>query len=249
MCGRCWTGGRWRGVWASCRRTAGCPVAWTPYLASDDVGPDRRRGTAVRRHGGGRPAGRRRGRADGHRLSPSGAVFGIWQRAAQPVRRSPAYPHARLERAAHLEAESVAKFYKSVFGYEEEPVVSADFDYLTSRLDGPAGGRAATQARRCPGTGAALADVLRGSPTSANAAAGHRPAGGRILRPAQDSAHGRVATVADPRAPKFTVVQGPAPGVPGSQEEGTGSTSGDRAAARADAAVIRRRWWRRHSIS
>jgi predicted enzyme related to lactoylglutathione lyase len=33
--------------------------------------------------------------------------------------------------------------------------------------------------------------------------------GGHVLRPARDSAHGRVATVSDPEGARFSLIQGP----------------------------------------
>ena len=113
------------------------PVAWTPYLASDDVDLT----AETIRHCGGTVGVGPLDAADAGRLAiasdPSGAVFGIWQAAAHlgtgitGVPGTPAW-NELLTR----DSSSVAKFYKTVFGYEEEPVVSADFDYVTLHIEG-----------------------------------------------------------------------------------------------------------------
>ncbi|MFF7372182.1 VOC family protein [Streptomyces tricolor] len=186
------------------------PVAWTPYLASDDVD---RTADAVRLCGGTVAVGPLDA-AEAGRMAiasdPSGAVFGIWQRAAHLGTALTGVPGTPVwNELLTFETESIAKFYKSVFGYEEEPVVSADFDYLTLRLDGrPVAGLhgmgQALPRDRGPHWQtyfevADLGETLRQV----------TGLGGRILRPAQDSAHGRVATVADPEGAEFSVVQGP----------------------------------------
>ncbi|MFF4036545.1 VOC family protein [Streptomyces sp. NPDC001816] len=186
------------------------PVAWTPYLASDDVDQT---ADQVRLCGGtvavgpldAAEAGRMAIAAD-----PTGAVFGIWQAAAHfgtSLSGAPGTP--AWNELLTFETESVSKFYEVVFGYEEEPVLSAGFDYLTLRI----GGRPV----------AGIHGVGHGLPRDrgphwltyfevADADATLRQVaelGGRVLRPAHDSEHGRVATVADPEGAVFSVVQEP----------------------------------------
>ncbi|GGV15782.1 hypothetical protein GCM10010260_63770 [Streptomyces filipinensis] len=186
------------------------PIAWTPYLASDDV--DQTADT-VRECGGtvgvgpldAAEAGRMAIAAD-----PSGAVFGIWQGSAHlgttltGVPGTPAW-----NELVTFETESVAKFYATVFGYEQEAVVSADFDYVTLHLAGrPVAG--------LHGVGHALPrdrgphwqtyfEVADTDATTRQVA----DLGGRVIRPPHDSPHGRVATVADPEGAEFSVVQNP----------------------------------------
>ncbi|MFI9808043.1 VOC family protein [Streptomyces sp. NPDC052301] len=185
------------------------PIAWTPYLAADDV--DHTADT-VRECGGtvavgpldAAEAGRMAIAAD-----PSGAVFGIWQVAAHlgttltGVPGTPAW-----NELITFETESVAKFYETVFGYEKEPVVSADFDYVTLHLEGrPVAG--------LHGVGHALRD--RGPHWQTYFEVGSVEAalrqvadlGGRILRQTHDSPHGRIATVADPEGAMFSVIENP----------------------------------------
>ncbi|MFH8775118.1 MULTISPECIES: VOC family protein [unclassified Streptomyces] len=186
------------------------PVAWTPYLASDDVDQT---ADQVRLCGGtvavgpldAAEAGRMAIAAD-----PTGAVFGIWQAAAHfgtslsGVPGTPAWNELLT-----FETESVSKFYEVVFGYEEEPVLSAGFDYMTLHIGGrPVAG--------IHGVGHALPrdrgphwltyfEVADADATLRQVA----ELGGRVLGPAHDSEHGRVATVADPEGAVFSVVQEP----------------------------------------
>ncbi|MFI2762821.1 VOC family protein [Streptomyces echinatus] len=186
------------------------PVAWTPYLATDDV--DQTADTV--RLCGGTVAVGPLDAAEAGRMAiasdPSGAVFGLWQGTAQFGTAITGVPGTPVwNELLTFETESVAKFYTSVFGYTEEPVVSADFDYLTLHLDGrPVAG---------------LHGLGHGLPRdrgphwqtyfeAADVDATLRQVielGGRVLRPAHDSPHGRVATVVDPEGAEFSVVQNP----------------------------------------
>ncbi|ARP72730.1 VOC family protein [Streptomyces pluripotens] len=185
-------------------------IAWTPYLASDDV--DQTADTV--RLCGGTVAVGPLDAAEAGRMAiasdPSGAVFGIWQGTAllgTAITGVPGTP--AWNELLTFETESVAKFYQSVFGYETEPVVSADFDYVTLHL----GGRAVAGLH---GMGHALPrdrgshwrtyfEVADADATLRQVAA----LGGRVLSPAHDSAHGRVATVSDPEGAEFSVIQNP----------------------------------------
>ncbi|GGW69330.1 hypothetical protein GCM10010503_53200 [Streptomyces lucensis JCM 4490] len=186
------------------------PVAWTPYLASDDVD---RTAETVRLCGGTVAVGPLDA-AEAGRMAiasdPSGAVFGIWQRDAHPGTTVSGVPGTPVwNELLTYETESVATFYGTVFGYEEEPVVSAGFDYVTLR----AGGRPVAGLH---GVGHALArdrgSYWRTYFEVADADAALRQVaglGGRIVRPPHDSPHGRVATVADPEGAEFSVIENP----------------------------------------
>ncbi|MFE8944942.1 VOC family protein [Streptomyces sp. NPDC007856] len=186
------------------------PIAWTPYLASQDV--DQTADT-VRECGGtvavgpldAAEAGRMAIAAD-----PSGAVFGIWQGSAHlgtAISGVPGTP--AWNELVTFETESVSKFYATVFGYEREPVVSADFDYVTLHLAGrPVAG--------LHGVGHALPrdrgphwqtyfEVADADATVRQVA----DLGGRVIRQPHNSPHGRVATVADPEGAEFSVIQNP----------------------------------------
>ncbi|WP_381556004.1 VOC family protein [Streptomyces eurythermus] len=186
------------------------PVAWTPYLASDDA--DRTADT-VRLCGGtvavgpldAAEAGRMAIAAD-----PSGAVFGIWQGAAHPGTALTGVPGTPVwNELLTFETESVTKFYTSVFPYEEEPLVSADDDSLTLRLEGrPVAGLHGVGHGLPPDRGPHWRTYFEVGDLDATL---RRVAelGGRVLAPAHDGPHGRVATVEDPEGAEFSVVQGP----------------------------------------
>ncbi|MFD8419676.1 VOC family protein [Streptomyces sp. NPDC059466] len=182
-------------------------IAWTPYFASDDVNQ-----TAESvRHCGGTVGVGPLDAGDAGRLAigldPTGAVFGIWQAAAHlgtgiiGVHGTPVW----IELVTR-DTESVVKFYQGVFGHELEPVVSADFDYVTLQSDGRAV--------------AGIHGVGHGLPRDRGphwltyfevrdvdaATAQVAELGGHILRAAHDSTYGRVATVADPEGAVFSVI-------------------------------------------
>jgi predicted enzyme related to lactoylglutathione lyase len=186
------------------------PVAWTPYLASDDVD---RTADSVRLCGGtvavgpldAAEAGRMAIAAD-----PSGAVFGIWEGVTHPGTALTGVPGTPVwNELLTFETESVTKFYKSVFPYEEEPVVSAGDDCLTLRLDGrPVAGLHGVGHGLPPDRGPHGRTYFEVADLDATL---RRVAelGGRVLAPAYDGPHGRVATVADPEGAEFSVIQGP----------------------------------------
>ncbi|WCN03708.1 VOC family protein [Streptomyces sp. M92] len=185
------------------------PIAWTPYFASDDVD---RTAETVRLCGGTVGVGPLDAGEAG-RLAigsdPSGAVFGVWQAAAHlgtAVTGVPGTP--AWNELVTYESASVAKFYETVFGFELVPEDTADRDYVTLRLDGrPVAG--------IHGVGGALPRdrgphwVTYFQVADAEESLEHLTAlGGHVLEPAGDSAHGRVAMVADPEGARFAVLQG-----------------------------------------
>ncbi|AOR31664.1 bleomycin resistance protein [Streptomyces fodineus] len=186
------------------------PIAWTPYLASDDV--DQTADTV--RECGGTVAVGPLDAAEAGRMAiasdPSGAVFGIWQGAAHlgtTITGVPGTP--AWNELVTFETESVSKFYATVFGYEREPVVSADFDYVTLHLAGrPVAGLHGMghglPRDRGPHwqTYFEVADVEATVRQVADL-------GGNVIRQPYDSPHGRVATVADPEGAEFAVTENP----------------------------------------
>jgi len=183
------------------------PIAWTPYLASDDVDAT----AETVRHCGGTVGVGPLDAAEAGRMAivsdPMGAVFGIWQAAAHlgtgltGVPGTPAWNELLT-----YDSTSVAKFYQAVFGYEEEPVVSADFDYVTLNVENhPVAG--------IHGVGNALPRdrgphwMTYFEVVDVDTATTHvTHLGGHILRPAANTALGRMATVADPEGAMFSVV-------------------------------------------
>ncbi|MGP4050267.1 VOC family protein [Streptomyces sp. 2A115] len=184
------------------------PIAWTPYLASDDV--DLTAETV--RHCGGTVGVGPLDAENAGRLAiasdPSGAVFGIWQAAdhlgtgISDVPGTPAWNELVTRDSA-----GVTKFYETVFGYEEEPVASADFDYITLHIKGrPVAG--------IHGVGNALPRdrgphwMTYFEVADVDAALSHvLDLGGHALEPPRDTSHGRIATVADPEGAVFSMVR------------------------------------------
>lgn len=106
------------------------------------------------------------------------------------------------------EAASVRKFYETVFGFEDT-VSSADFDYVTLRVAGhPVAGIHGVGTELPRDRGPHWTTYFEVADTDA-ALALVAGLGGRVLEPARDSGHGRVATVADPEGACFSLIQGP----------------------------------------
>ncbi|MGQ4332914.1 VOC family protein [Streptomyces hayashii] len=184
------------------------PVAWTPYFASDDVDST---AETVRLCGGTIGVGPLEA-AEAGRLAigsdPSGAVFGVWQAGAHVGTEITGVPGTPVwYELTTYETASVRKFYATVFGYAEEAAPAADFDHVTLRV----GGRPVAGVH---GVGAALARDLGPHWTTYFEVADVDAAltlvvglGGRVLRPAHDSVHGRVAAVTDPEGAHFSLIQ------------------------------------------
>lgn len=186
------------------------PVAWTPYLASNDVDLT---ADTVRLCGGTVGVGPLDA-AEAGRMAicsdPSGAVFGIWQTAAHlgtAITGVPGTP--AWNELVTFETVTVAKFYETVFGYEEEAAAAAGLDYVGLHLDGrPVAGihGVGTTLPRDRGPHWMTYFEVADADDAVERIVG---LGGHVLRPAHDSAHGRVATVADPEGARFSVIQDP----------------------------------------
>ncbi|WSQ12287.1 VOC family protein [Streptomyces sp. NBC_01231] len=184
------------------------PLAWTPYLASDDVDLT---AETVRLCGGTVGVGPLDAEEAGRLVigsDPSGAVFGVWQAAGHlgtslgGVPGTPAW-HELLT----FETASVAKFYETVFGYEEEPERSADSDYVTLRLgDRPVAGIHGVGQARLRDRGPHWMTYFEVSDTD-EAATRLVGLGGHLLEPPHDTPHGRAATVADPEGARFSLIR------------------------------------------
>ncbi|WP_406333358.1 VOC family protein [Streptomyces sp. NBC_00203] len=183
------------------------PVAWTPYLASDDV--DLTAETV--RHSGGTVGVGPLDAAEAGRLAiasdPTGAVFGIWQAAAHTgtgitgVPGTPAW-----NELVTRDTESVVKFYQGVFGYEQEPVVSADFDYVTLYVEGrPVAGIHGVGHGLPRDRGPHWMTYFEAADVD-EAVDRVTELGGHLLKAAHDSPYGRVATVADPEGAMFSLI-------------------------------------------
>jgi hypothetical protein len=186
------------------------PIAWTPYFASEDVDLS---AETVRLCGGTVGVGPLDA-AEAGRLAicsdPSGAVFGVWQAAAHlgtaltGVPGTPAWNELLT-----FDTASVTKFYETVFGHEEEAVVSTDFDYVTLHIEGrPVAGIHGVGNTLPRDRGPHWMTYFQVADTD-DAVARLVDLGGHVLTAPRDSAHGRVATVADPEGARFSLIQNP----------------------------------------
>ncbi|MFR9798025.1 VOC family protein [Streptomyces sp. MS06] len=188
----------------------GLPVAWTPHFASDDVDTT---AETVRLCGGTVGVGPLDAAGAG-RLAmasdPSGALFGIRRPPDHPGPAATGVPGtpAWIELVTY-ETAGVLTFYETVFGYKREPLSSPDLDYVTLHLAGhPVAG--------LRGAGGAL-DRDRGPHWMTYFEVADTDAaltrvtglGGRPVTPSHDTAHGRVATAADPEGALFSLIRRP----------------------------------------
>ncbi|MFI9052365.1 VOC family protein [Streptomyces sp. NPDC053427] len=184
------------------------PVAWTTYLASDDADATAEQ---IRCCGGtvgvgpldADDAGRMALGSD-----PEGAIFGIWQGRSMMGTAVSGEPGTPVwNELVTRETRIVEPFYERVFGFEPEAVDATDFDYVTLHLKGhPVAG--------IHGVGDALPRdrgpywmTYFAVPDTDAAVRRVTELGGRVLGPPQDSAHGRLATVADGEGASFRIIQ------------------------------------------
>ncbi|WP_416967539.1 VOC family protein [Streptomyces sp. 4F14] len=183
------------------------PVAWTPYLASDDVDRDAER---VRLCGGTVGVGPLDA-GDAGRLAicsdPAGAVFGLWQAAAHlgtsvtDTHGTPAWNELLT-----YDTETVAKFYETLFGYDSTPSP----DTVTLRLDGhPVGALHALGPALPRERGPHWLTYFEVADTDA-ALSRAVSLGGHVVSPAETTPLGRVATLSDPEGARFALLQRPA---------------------------------------
>lgn len=194
------------------------PLAWTPYLATDDADMT---AEGIRCCGGTVGVGPLDAGVDGRvaiASDPAGAVFGIRQaQAGTGTAGATAGMGADAGAGAHgapvwnelvtHEAAWVGTFYRSVFGYDVETAGRDGADTLTLRLDGRA-------VATLHGAGEGLGRV-RGShwmtyfEVDDTDAAALRVAelGGHVIDRPWETTAGRVATVADPEGAVFSVVR------------------------------------------
>ncbi|WP_405998054.1 VOC family protein [Streptomyces sp. NBC_00829] len=184
------------------------PIAWTPYLATDDAD----RTVEVIRSCGGTVGVGPLDADDAGRLAvvtdPAGAVFGIWQMSAHSgtavygTHGTPVWNELLT-----AETSSVGKFYQAVFGYETEAVVSTTVDHVTLKLEG-------RPVASLHGVGHALPRD-RGThwmtyfevEDTDEAAERVTELGGHVLKAPHKGTSGRLATVADPEGAVFTIVR------------------------------------------
>lgn len=197
------------------------PIAWTPYLRTDDADST---AELVRSSGGTVGVGPLDA-ADAGRMAiatdPAGAVFGLWQPAGHhgiSVHGAPGTPV--WQELLTFETSSVSKFYETVFGYETTAEESAserpeargsleqeELDLVTLRLNGRPVAALHGVGRTLPrdrGTYWMTYFAVEDPDRSASQVI---ELGGHVIRPPQEGPHGRAATVSDPEGAVFTLVR------------------------------------------
>ncbi|MFE0705086.1 VOC family protein [Streptomyces sp. NPDC058872] len=183
-------------------------IAWTPYLATKDADET---AEAIRSCGGTVAVGPLDAGEAG-RLAicsdPAGAVFGIWQAEAHHGTATAGPPGTPVwNELLTYETSGTGKFYRTVFGFDVEPVISADHDYAMLSVAG-------APVASLHGVGNALPrdrgphwmTYFEVADTDA-AARLVLELGGQVLRPPRDGTAGRLALAADPEGAVFTLVR------------------------------------------
>ncbi|WP_234380104.1 VOC family protein [Streptomyces sp. CMB-StM0423] len=182
------------------------PVAWTPYLATDDADAATE---LVRCCGGTVAVGPLDADAAGRKAicsDPAGAVFGVWQPRQPPEVERRARPGTPVWNDLLVaEPTMVAKFYELVFGYD----VRSEGDTATLYVqDRPVASVCAAGEETLRETGPRWTTHFGVADVDASVARAVE-LGGRLVREPHETAAGRMAEVADVEGARFTLVRTP----------------------------------------
>lgn len=182
------------------------PVAWTPYLATDDADAATEQ---VRCCGGTVGVGPLDADAAGRKAicsDPAGAVFGLWQPRQVPEVGRRARPGTPVWNDLLVaEPALVAKFYELVFGYD----VRSEGDTATLHVQGrPVASVCAADEETLRETGPRWTTHFEVADVDASVARAVE-LGGRLVREPHETAAGRMAEVADVEGARFTLVRSP----------------------------------------
>ncbi|MFF2779312.1 VOC family protein [Streptomyces sp. NPDC058052] len=184
-------------------------IAWTTYLATQDADET---AESIRCCGGTVAVGPLDAGEAGRMVicaDPTGAVFGVWQAEAHHGTALAGPPGTPVwNELLTYETATVGKFYRTVFGYDVEPVVSAaDFDYATLHVEGrPVASLHGVGEELPRDRGPHWMTYFEVDDTDA-AARLVVELGGQVLRPPRDGTAGRLALVADLEGAVFTLVR------------------------------------------
>jgi uncharacterized protein len=142
-------------------------------------------------------------------LDTTGAAFGIWQARAFPGAQLTNAPGA-LAWNEHMsrDFEGAKAFYAAVFGYEYGDMSSEGFSYATLLLGGHEVGGIGQYPEGTPEFPAAWTTYFATANTDDSVAQAAK-GGGTVLRPAEDSPYGRLATVTDDQGAVFSLISLP----------------------------------------
>lgn len=182
------------------------PVAWTPYLATDDADAATEQ---VRCCGGTVGVGPLEADAAGRKAicsDPAGAVFGLWQPRQPPEAERRARPGTAVWNDLLVaEPTMIAKFYELVFGYD----VRSEGDTATLHVgDRPVASVLAADDDSLRETGPHWTTHFEVADVDAAVARAVK-LGGRPVREPYETAAGRRADVADLEGARFTLVSSP----------------------------------------
>lgn len=186
------------------------PTAWVTYLATEDAG----KCAAKVKGAGGQLLMDPMDVMDAGRMAiamdTTGAAFGIWQARAHTGARISNVPGA-LTWNEHMsrDFEGAKAFYAAVFGYQYGDMSSDGFSYATLLLGGhEVGGIGQFPADVPAAVPAAWSTYFAAADTDAAVAQAVK-SGGSVVRPAEDSPYGRMATVADNQGAVFSLISMP----------------------------------------
>ncbi len=189
------------------------PVAWTTYLAAEDIDAVAERITA---NGGTITMAPMDVMGEGHMaiaVDPTGAAFGLWQAGrhiGSVLVNEPGAPCWNELLTPDLEA--ARRFYSAVLGYQWQDLDTGAGgpSYSTFALDGgrPVGG-AMQMADQVPaGTPPNWVVYFAVADTDATVAKNAELGGGVVMAP-MDSPYGRFAVLSDPQGGVFSVIRMP----------------------------------------
>jgi predicted enzyme related to lactoylglutathione lyase len=186
------------------------PSAWTTYLATEDADA-----TAAKAKGaGGQLLMDPFDVMDVGRMAVvmdvTGAAFGIWQARAHTGVGIANVPGALTwSEQMSRDFEGAKAFYAAVFGYEFGDMSSDGFSYATLLLNGHEVGGIGQYPEDVPASVPAVWTTYFGTADTDASVARAAKNGGSLVRPAEDTPYGRIATVADDQGAVFSLISMP----------------------------------------
>lgn len=183
------------------------PSVWVTYFATADADQTARKITEAGGHIVAPPMDVMEQGRFAVAVDTAGAAFGVWQ-AGQTKGVGLANEPGSLTWSEHMsqDFEASKAFYSSVFGYDYQDMSSDGFVYAMLMLNGHEVGGIGKADSGAPNWTSYFAVE-----DADNTVALAEGLGGRVLDPAQDSAYGRNAKLADDQGAVFKVITPPTP--------------------------------------